>query len=246
MRPDLPQLDTNEEWTFGAPTAARPYVSASYHLVVDRPVDYVIRFTQVPGVADASCAGTGVLEVSGHADAEATISMPGVCLGGFYYAEAVLTDADGVRATWGLVDRSSWWGTAGIVSAPRLPVTIRYVLDAYGHSFSRVNNLLLMLDSYDSEVVNGRGGLCTEDGIVVGSGTFDAELGAHPTVTFRIQMRGSGSWTADDCSRNLSDESVETTTVVIDMVDLYRTEGAVIHIDGRIDADIVLWAGPRS
>jgi hypothetical protein len=209
-------------------------------------VDYVIRFSQVPGVADASCAGTGVLEVSGHADSEATISMPGVCLGGFYYAEAVLTDADGVNASWGLVDRSSWWGRAGIVSAPRLPVTIRYTLDAYGHSFSRVNNLLLLLDSYDSEVVNGRGGLCSQDGIVEGSGAFDAELGAHPTVTFRIQMRDSGSWTADDCSHDLSDEPAETTTVQIDLLDLYRPEGAVIHVDGRIDADIVLRAGPRS
>jgi hypothetical protein len=246
VRPDLPQLDTNEEWTFDTATPARPYVAARYHLMVDRPVDYVIRLTQVPGVADASCAGTGVLEVSGHTDSEATISMPGVCLGGFYYAEAVLTDADGVSASWGLVDRSSWWGRAGIVSAPLLPVTIRYTLDAYGHSFSRVNNLLLLLDSYDSEVVNGRGGLCSQDGIVEGSGAFDAELGAHPTVTFRIQLRDSGSWTADDCSHDLSDEPAETTTVQIDMLDLYRPEGAVIHVDGRIDADIVLRAGPRS
>jgi hypothetical protein len=59
-------------------------------------------------------------------------------------------------------------------------------------------------------------------------------------------LRDSGSWTADDCSHDLSDEPAETTTVQIDMLDLYRPEGAVIHVDGRIDAVIVLRAGPRS
>ncbi len=247
VRPDLPQLDTNEEWTFGAPTAARPYVSASYHLVVDRPVDYVIRFTQVPGVADASCAGTGVLEVSGHADAEATISMPGVCLGGFYYAEAVLTDADGVRATLGarrslllVGHRGHRLGPAPAGDDPLHAGCVRALVLSGQQPAADARQLRLRGGERARRPLQPR----TASSRAAAPSTPSSEPIRRSPSASRCAARAAGRRTTAHATSamNLRRRRPSSSTCV----DLYRPEGAVIHIDGRIDADIVLWAGPRS
>lgn len=248
--PDAPQFDLLETWTFGEPVfppgygyvAPLTYVSGRFNLVVDRPVDYTVRFTTgAPGATAERCDGGGLLEVSGHADREALVIMPGACLGGNYYGELELVDAEGNRAVWNLNDRPNFWAS-GFVWVPTLTAAIRYDINAQTTSFSAIRHLSLSLDGYDSGAVDTRSGRCTRDGLVESHGSFTAELHFEVAMRFEIRLPGSGSWSADDCSRNLTDDETQVVTMSIPLADLFREEGVTITVPDAYNSRIVLHA----
>lgn len=250
VQPDAPQFDLYEAWTFSEPSfppgygsiAPLTYVSGRYNLVVDRPVDYTVRFTTgAPGATAERCDGGGPLEVSGHAEREALVLMPGACLGANYYGELELVDADGNRAFWNLNDRPNFWAS-GFVWVPTLTTSIRYAINAQTTGFAAIRRLSLALDGNDSGAVDTRSGRCTRDGLVESRGSFTAQLHWEVVLRFEIRLPNSGSWTAEDCSRNLSDDETQVVTVSIPLADLFRAEGVTITVPEAYNSRIVLYA----
>ena len=250
VQPDAPQFDLSEVWTFSEPlfppgygfVAPLSHVSGRFNLVVDRPVDYTVRFTTgAPGVAAESCDGSGPLEVTGHTEREALVFMPGACLGANYYGELELVDADGNRAVWNLNDRPNFWGS-GFVWVPTLTAPIRYDINAQTTGFSAIRRLSLALDGYDSGAVDTRSGRCTRDGLVESHGAFTAELHWEAALRFEIRLPGSGSWSEEDCSRNLTDDETRVVTMSIPLADLFREEGVTITVPEAYNSRIVLHA----
>lgn len=250
VQPDAPQFDLSEVWTFSEPffppgygyVAPLSYVSGRFNLVVDRPVDYTVRFTTgAPGATAERCDDGGPLEVSGHTEGEALVLMPGACLGANYYGELELVDADGNRAVWNLNDRPNFWGS-GFVWVPTLTASIRYDVNAQTTGFSAIRRLSLAVDGYDSGAVETRSGRCTRDGLVESHGTFTAELHWEVALRFEIRLPGSGSWSEDDCSGNLTDDETQIVTASIPLADLFREEGVTITSPDAYNSRIVLHA----
>jgi hypothetical protein len=250
VQPDAPQFDLYEIWTFGEPffppgygfVAPLSYVSGRFNLVVDRPVDYTVRFTTgAPGATAERCDDGGPLEVSGHAEREALVIMPGACLGANYFGELELVDADGHRAVWNLNERPNFWAS-GFVWVPTLTASVRYDINAQTAGFAAIRRLSLALDGSDSGAVDTRSGRCTRDGLVESHGAFTAELHWIAVLRFEILLPGSGSWSAEDCSRNLTDDESRVVTVEIPLADLFREEGVTITVPEAYNSRIVLRA----
>jgi hypothetical protein len=172
----------------------------------------------------------------------AAVTIPKVCLGLYAEAQVELVDDDGNRSVWGFVDRDYWWGSNAIIQTPTFHAELTYRLNAWGEAWSQVRQLRLSVASADAGVENARGGRCTEDGIVSDSGSFEVDLPARPIVDFTIQLLPVNGWREDSCEDYWEYRSAERTEVEIDLRDLYSPEGAVVAIDGAVDAEIVLRA----
>ncbi|MBX3091737.1 MAG: hypothetical protein KF801_04430 [Cryobacterium sp.] len=249
--PEEVQLDLNQEWTFSDPSypagygniAPLPYVNGTYRLVVDRPVHYLVRFTDgVPGEASVSCATGTPLEVRGHADREATIVMPGACVGALYYAEIELVDATGHGTVWNLQDRSHYWGSASILSVPTIAASMQYDVRAQGSSRSALTNFALMIGASDVGATDTRSGRCTADGIVESHGVVDAHLSSIVAIRLQIRIRAANHWEPNDCRDFSDDAELRVVEASVPLADLYRPEGVTIDAPEAFAAHIVLHA----
>lgn len=251
VRPDEPQFDLDQQWEFTEPTfppgygyvAPLDWVYARFQLVVDRPVDYVVRLT-AGGRGDAAqgCSTDAPLEVSGRAERSTPISIPYVCLGGQYYAEIELVDDAGVRVVWNSHDRPHFW-TAGIaIQAPTLPAEIGYEIRAQTVGFSYIGVLDLEVERHDLNAVDARSGRCTRDGIVESRGS--GEVGLHSTVLvrFAIRLTDTDRWDDVDCTPAPTDEEIREVEVSIPVAALYAPDGARIELPDSYNAVIVLRA----
>ncbi len=250
--PDEAQFDLNQRWTFTDPTyttgygnvAPNTFVNGEFRLVVDRPVDYVARFSDgLPGVSSASCApGVPLLETRGHAARETTILIHGACLGANYYAELELVDSTGHTTVWNFHDRSHYWGPSSILRVPGIGASVYYDILAQGSSRSALTNFSLMISPVDVGASDARSGRCTADGIVESHGVAEVELGATVNVRLEIRIRRTNHWDAENCSGYADDAELQVVEATIPLADLYRLDGVTINAPEAFSTHIVLHA----
>ncbi|MCC6376401.1 MAG: hypothetical protein IT191_05220 [Microbacteriaceae bacterium] len=152
-----PQLDLDSHsWTFTDPTPdafrVLPAVTGTLDVVIDRPVDYTLRFLDgeapVAGHAVNGCdAGHSALISTGHVDGAGQIRMPNVCVGHSYYAELELTDSAGHQSTWSMLESTNRWlfGAGGYASAPYVDADVTFQLQQGGNSDRALYDLSLNL-----------------------------------------------------------------------------------------------------
>lgn len=251
VRPDEPQFDLDRRWEFTEPTfpagygyvAPADWVYARFLLVVDRPVDYVVRLTSGSrGVAAQGCSTDGVLEASGRAERSTPITISHVCLGGDYYGEIELVDDAGVRVAWNVHDRLHLWAAGATIHAPTLPAEISYDIIAQSGGFSHVDVLDLDVERHAVNAIGGLSERCTRDGLVESHGTD--EVGLHSTVLVRFAVRFTYTdrWINDDCKPAYPDEGVTVVEVGIPIAALYSPDGARIELPDVYSSLIVLRA----
>jgi hypothetical protein len=251
VRPDEPQFDLDQRWEFTEPTfppgygfiAPRDWVNARFQLVVDRPVDYVVRLTSgARGVAAQGCSTDALLEVSGRAERSTPINIPNVCLGGEYYGEIELVDDAGVRVVWNVHDRPHFWAAGVTIHAPTLLAEVSYTLDAGSAGYSYVGVLDLEVERHDMNPMDGIGPRCTLGGIIQSRGAD--EVGLHSTVLVRFAIRFTDTerWNDGDCTPAYPDDEVTVVEVGIPIAALYSPDGARIELPDAYNSVIVLRA----
>lgn len=251
VRPDEPQFDLDQVWEFTEPAfppgygdiAPHDWVYARFQLVVDRPVDYVIRLTTgIRGVAAAGCSSGAPLEVSGRAERSTPVSIPYACLGGQYYGEIELVDDAGTRVLWNVHDRPHFWAAGATAVAPTLAATISYDIRAQSFERTHISVLELDVDRQPLDPVDARSGRCTRDGIVESRGTGEVGLHATVSVRFSIRLVGTERWDDLACVPERSDEETTVVEVEVPVAALYGPDGARIELPDAYGSVIVLRA----
>ncbi len=251
VRPDEPQFDLDQQWEFTEPTfppgygdiAPLDWVNGRFQLVVDRPVDYVVRLTSgVRGVAAQGCSTDAVLEASGRAESSTLINIPYVCLGGQYYGEIELVDDAGVRVVWNVHDRPHFWAAGTTIQAPTLLAEVSYQIGAQSVGFSYVGVLDLAVEHHDMNAMAEIGERCTLGGLIQSTGA--GEVGLHSTVFVRFAIRFTDTerWNDGDCTPAYPDEEVTVVEVGIPIAALYGPDGARIALPDVYNSVIVLRA----
>ncbi|MBX3104514.1 MAG: hypothetical protein KF867_06015, partial [Cryobacterium sp.] len=181
----VPQLDTNTPaWTFTDPTPdafrVLPTVTGTLDVVVDRSVDYTLRFldgsSPVSGVAVNGCDASNTPLVStGHIDRTGQITMPNICVGHHYYPELELTDSSGAQSVWSMLENAGRWDTS--LQAPSIQADVTYQLQQGGLADLALTDLSLSLgrSSVDLDPDSLRG--CTTPYLVIQrNGTVSTQL----------------------------------------------------------------------
>jgi hypothetical protein len=251
VEPDVPQLDNDEYWTFSEPSLSTPWSTATLEVVVDRPVDYTLRFLDGAGVA-TRCDNGSPAEVSGtsvSAGGADTIrlQMAGLCLGAQYLAEVELVDAEGRRTTWGLDRAGSWWGGSALVIAPALRAEIFYDVLAQHSSRSYLRVFELEINGASTGAEETRSGRCLDDGLIFSSGSYERDLYNANSVTLSILVGEATRWGdaeawGADCLGVASDDAVRTATAEVDLHQLFSPEGVVVSVPELYSATVTLRA----
>ncbi|GHF23111.1 hypothetical protein [Pseudolysinimonas yzui] len=251
VQPDVPQLDNDEYWTFTEPSLSIPWSAATLDVVVDRPVDYTLRFLGGGGVA-TRCDNGSLAEVSGSsisAGGRDTIrlQMGGLCLGAQYLVEVELVDAEGRRTIWGLDRAGSWWGGTALVIAPALRAEIFYDVLAQHSSRSYLRVFELEINGASTGAEETRSGRCLDDGLIFSSGSYERDLYNVNSVTLSILVGEATRWGdaeawGADCLSVPTDDAARTATADVDLHQLFSPEGVVVSVPELYSATVTLRA----